>query len=1006
MEGEFSFPLGHEKYVTRFALDVNGKLREGVTVDKTRGRQAFESIVRRNVDPGLLEMEEGNIFRMRVYPLFGKQTKRVVVAYEEELKQTAEGLHYTLPLGYSDTLKHVEFTCTVAENDELPFFQYNPFAEGAEFSKEGNQSRFKYNVDEFLATGELEIVIPSQPTEQTFIQKGKYGNENMFYITTTPLVSVYPKKLPRKIVILLETSLSMSDRDFQKEENVLDAYFQQIKNCEVELHTIHCLSTRQQSMTIRDGNWNGLREAMQQTVYDGATSSGKIPLNEMNHFDEIWLFSDGFSTLDTTSLRYEKCTTPVIIFNSKQQANSGLLIDIAQKTGGRYIDLTSSSEQQVVDLLLHQPYRFIKANYNTKEIKDIYPKTPQNIEPNNSFSIAGKLRRKNASLQLHFGIGDSILHTQIINLNAVDSGDYGNLPERAWVQKQIDELILNFEKNKSRISDLGMKYNVITRNTSLIVLELVEDYALYNINPPEELQEAYNELLIDLEVEKEEQEAKHLEQVENSFKLYKRWWKETPEDRIKREEKEEEAERKREEKEERRREKEERKRYGYVRSRSYGQSKINQSGNLLQDSTVNVIRGVIKDDTGEPLIGACITVEGTTAGTCTDIDGNFSLTLPAGKRRVRITYIGYDGVDGIINKDRLEIILSEDYPILSEVVVMGYGTERSESSASNRLNASAERTDSGVSENEDATISLSDWLPEAAYLDTFKTISAHDYYPTYLAVRNDYKDMPAFYSDVSYLFEKQGLKDEAFLVLSNLLELDANNPQLLRVCARRLLQAGYTENAVLLYEKILSLREEEPQSYRDLGLAYEAAKRYQDAINMLLKITEKKWDDRFPQIEIVALQEINAIIAKAKREKIKVNTHRIPDALKANTPLDIRVVLNWDSDNTDMDLHVTDPNGETCYYSNRETKIAGYLTPDLTGGYGPEVFMLHNAISGKYIVEAKYYGSSQQTLLGPATIYLELYTDYATSNEKKEMIILKLEGHSDFVKIGEIEIRK
>lgn len=55
LEGELVFPLGEGQTISRFALDVNGALREGVVVEKSKGRQVFEAIVRRGVDPGLLE---------------------------------------------------------------------------------------------------------------------------------------------------------------------------------------------------------------------------------------------------------------------------------------------------------------------------------------------------------------------------------------------------------------------------------------------------------------------------------------------------------------------------------------------------------------------------------------------------------------------------------------------------------------------------------------------------------------------------------------------------------------------------------------------------------------------------------------------------------------------------------------------------------------------------------------------------------------------------------------
>ena len=85
LEGELVFPLGEGQTVSRFAMDVNGVLREGVVVEKAKGRQVFESIVRRGVDPGLLEMVAGNSFKARIYPIPANGTKRVVIAYEQEL---------------------------------------------------------------------------------------------------------------------------------------------------------------------------------------------------------------------------------------------------------------------------------------------------------------------------------------------------------------------------------------------------------------------------------------------------------------------------------------------------------------------------------------------------------------------------------------------------------------------------------------------------------------------------------------------------------------------------------------------------------------------------------------------------------------------------------------------------------------------------------------------------------------------------------------------------------
>ena len=66
LEGRLNFPLGEGQTVSRFAMTVNGKLREGVVVEKAKGRQVFESIVRQGIDPGLLEWTKGNVFKARL----------------------------------------------------------------------------------------------------------------------------------------------------------------------------------------------------------------------------------------------------------------------------------------------------------------------------------------------------------------------------------------------------------------------------------------------------------------------------------------------------------------------------------------------------------------------------------------------------------------------------------------------------------------------------------------------------------------------------------------------------------------------------------------------------------------------------------------------------------------------------------------------------------------------------------------------------------------------------
>lgn len=104
---------------------------------------------------------------------------------------------------------------------------------------------------------------------------------------------------------------------------------------------------------------------------------------------------------------------------------------------------------------------------------------------------------------------------------------------------------------------------------------------------------------------------------------------------------------------------------------------LSQHGQQKEDSDAMqsvTIKGVVKDVNDDPIVGANIVIEGTTMGTITNIDGDFTLEVPVGAR-LHITFIGYQAqIISVGNRRSLDIVLKEDASMLDEVVVVGYGT--------------------------------------------------------------------------------------------------------------------------------------------------------------------------------------------------------------------------------------------------------------------------------------------------------------------------------------------
>ena len=88
------------------------------------------------------------------------------------------------------------------------------------------------------------------------------------------------------------------------------------------------------------------------------------------------------------------------------------------------------------------------------------------------------------------------------------------------------------------------------------------------------------------------------------------------------------------------------------------------------------ITGTVTDQTGETIISASVVVKGTTIGTVTDFDGNYTIEVPDGAEELVFSYIGMQTQEVRILDDVMNVVLSENSEVLDEVVVTGYGTTK------------------------------------------------------------------------------------------------------------------------------------------------------------------------------------------------------------------------------------------------------------------------------------------------------------------------------------------
>ncbi|HEX7640792.1 MAG TPA: DUF2135 domain-containing protein [Burkholderiaceae bacterium] len=122
------------------------------------------------------------------------------------------------------------------------------------------------------------------------------------------------------------------------------------------------------------------------------------------------------------------------------------------------------------------------------------------------------------------------------------------------------------------------------------------------------------------------------------------------------------------------------------------------------------------------------------------------------------------------------------------------------------------------------------------------------------------------------------------------------------------------------------------------------------------------------------------------------------DAYAGKPQARLRVVLMWDTDGTDLDLHVISPDGEHVWYGNRTSPNGGALDVDVTTGYGPEIYANPSPMTGVYHVYVNYYGN------GPGredvtTAQVAIITQEGTLSEKRQTVTVPMRKPGDLTLI-------
>jgi hypothetical protein len=397
LDGEYNFSLQPGQFVTGFALDINGFMREGVIVDKQKGRIAYENIIRRRVDPGLLEMTGGNQYRVRVYPMPAKGIRKIRITISQLLAFKGNMLQYSLPLDFPGVVTDFSALVSVTGSKQLPVSN-NGILKEEKFVSQNDGFTLVVRKEKTLIKDLLSFYIPVAEKAPIFCTSS-FSDTGGFLTHIKPEIPAYTLPVPRSVAVFWDVSGSAAKRNLAKEILFLESYISARNINELTIITFSNKIHATQHFLAVAIKFAPVRKMLEAQRYDGGTQLSSVDCNIIQA-DAYMLFSDGIHSFGN-----EKITTgnkPWICVNSSSSANHNLLKKLSSQTSGRYVDLFSTDPSTAVEEIRQPVIQLMSVTQNGQPL---FTNMALPSQSSGWFTVTGILG--NTSDDVVFSFGDN-----------------------------------------------------------------------------------------------------------------------------------------------------------------------------------------------------------------------------------------------------------------------------------------------------------------------------------------------------------------------------------------------------------------------------------------------------------------------------------------------------------------------------------------------------------------------------------------------------------------------
>ncbi|HMI85037.1 MAG TPA: VIT domain-containing protein [Polyangiaceae bacterium] len=530
LEGRYVFPLPADASISRLALWVNDKPVEGEIVEKKRAAAIFKEIVDDTVrprDPALLEWVAGGDFSLKIFPLPAKGSRKVRIAYDQVVAESGGRLRYAYPLSVGaerattidDFSVQVRVHDTRAAVEELETPSYATSKAG-----EDRGVRIAFSAKQFVPAHDFVVSYARPPQDEADLAayvpswgelkgagldgaaRGADGNGYVALRLRADLpMGMTPAHVRRDRAIIIDASHSQSKETLDDEAKLAVGLVRQL-DADERFVVLACdsacstypssgLATPRDEQVAELEQWLGSRSPSGSSDLAGALIDAARRLEADGSAQVVYVGDGSPSSGELSADRIAARVGPLLRSRKVDLRflGAGRVVDeivvgaLAQDLGATYEPVMTgeSLERRIADLAmaLRSPVIRGAAVEVPGSFVDVYPKTLRNLRLGEQVVLVGRLLTQEPGLVRLRGevAGETYTLARPVRWTAEASRQNPLVP-RLWSLAKISDLESSTDApTVKQIVDMSKRYHVMSRYTSLLVLENDQMFAEYGI---------------------------------------------------------------------------------------------------------------------------------------------------------------------------------------------------------------------------------------------------------------------------------------------------------------------------------------------------------------------------------------------------------------------------------------------------------------------------------------------------------------------------------------------